>query len=104
MSRMGSTQTVGPSYNSGVSSDDESAILTDALAAPRVPGVNINGLHELQVKLLEASDDEGSLEGTEDDEDWDELETALEENLGELDDQYLFQGGEFNPKLCHISR
>ena len=81
----------GP-YDIVDTSDDESETTPDALAdAPRVSGVNgLSG--SVQVKILEASDD-GSLDGSEDDEEWD-IESVFEETLGEIDDQYLFQGGE----------
>jgi hypothetical protein len=91
MSRIGSTQALGAAYGVVDTSDDESETTADALAGvPRVNGVN--GLNSVQVKVLEASDD-GSVEESEDDEEWD-IESVFEETLGEMDDQYLFEGGE----------
>ena len=91
MSRIGSAQAVGAPHDVLDTSDDESEVTTDALAGvPRVNGVN--GLNGVQVKILEASDD-GSVEESEDDEEWD-IESVFEETLGEMDDQYLFEGGE----------
>ncbi|TVY38768.1 NAD-dependent protein deacetylase [Lachnellula subtilissima] len=84
----------GP-YDIVDTSDDESETTSDALAdASRVSGVNgLSG--SVQIKILEASDD-GSLDGSEDDEEWD-IESVFEETLGEIDDQYLFQG---DPNAC----
>ena len=91
MSRIGSTQTVGAAYAMLDMSDDESETVSDALACvPRVNGAN--GPNGVPVKVLEASDD-GSVEASEDDEEW-EAESVFEETLGEMDDQCLFEGGE----------
>ncbi|TVY16489.1 NAD-dependent protein deacetylase [Lachnellula arida] len=88
-------------YDNVDTSDDESETTPDALPGlPRVSGVNGNGNGNglngsVQIEILEASDD-GSLDGSEDDEEWD-IESVFEETLGEIDDQYLFQG---DPNSC----
>jgi len=91
MSRVGSTQAAikdVPAYQIVDLSDNESEN-TDALAGvPRVNGVKVNGLQD-----LDASDD-GSAEASDDDDEWDAV-SAFEETLGEMDDQHLFEGGEY---------
>jgi hypothetical protein len=89
MSRVGSTQASikdVPAYQIVDLSDNESEN-TDALAGvPRVNGVKLSGLQD-----LDASDD-GTAEGSDDE--WD-VESVFEETLGEMDDQHLFEGGEY---------
>jgi hypothetical protein len=99
MSRVGSTQASikdVPAYQIVDLSDNDSEN-TDALAGvPRVNGVKLNGL-----KDLDATDD-GSEEGSDDDE-WD-VESVFEETLGEMDDQHLFEGGEYPETRYNMSR